>query len=74
MKKYRFALKDFLADMGINVNQAWDRYFKKLPKSQRLSRGGLYMMCGKPKAVNVDTITKLCNAFGIEPGYLWRSE
>ena len=74
MTTYYFALDGLLEDLKINPTQAYKRYFEPLPKHKRLSRGGLYIMCRRPKFVEVETVNKLCNAMGIKPADLWREE
>lgn len=71
MKKYRFALKDLLLDLGVkNANQAYTKYFSGVMTRTNVRN----MWERQPKQISVNTINIICNALDIDPSYLWREQ
>lgn len=68
MKKYRFALRELLNDLGKTPVQGFHAYFEG-----RLTRQAVYNICRKPpKVVYVETQDIICDALGVTPSDLWR--
>jgi len=69
MKKYHFALKELLLDLGIkSASQAHTKYFTGVMTRQNVWN----MWTRPPKQISMDTINVICNALDIDPSYLWR--
>jgi len=64
-----------MRDLNIpNATQLHRRYFKRKSGRDILSRQAIYVLCNRPKMIEIQMVTKVCNALGLSPADLWRAD
>lgn len=62
----RFMLSELLESRGINKTAAAEKI--------GISHSAIFNLTSQPKAVRLDTLTKICEAFDITPGALFKMD